>query len=140
VVAFVTVAKGLVVLLIGLAVGQARAEHEVNHRYVMLGYMKDANGRPLPGVAVRVSRVKTELHYEETTDQDGFYAIIVHLHDENLGEQLEVGARGLSVAHVAQFDAQDTKTERGTRIDFVGTSIEERRSWFLATLRQYLSR
>ena len=138
--AFVAVGRGLVVLLVVLIAWEARAEHEANHRYVILGYIKDAEGHPLHGVVVRVTRVKTGLNYEETSDQSGFYAIIVHLHDEDLGDQLQVAAQTVSLIHAAQFNAQDARTERGTRLDVVGTRIEERRSWFLGTLAQYLSR
>ena len=138
--AFVAVGRGLIVLLVVLTAWEARAEHEANHRYLILGYVKDARGQPLHGVAVRVTRVKTGLSYEETSDQKGFYTIIVHLHDEDLGDQLQVSAQTVSVIHTAQFNQQDARTERGTRLDFVGTRIEERRSWILGTLRQYLSR
>ena len=91
-------------------------------------------------MVVGVTRGKTGLSYEETSDQKGFYTIIVNLHDEDLGDQLQVSAQTVSVIHTAQFNQQDARTERGTRLDFVGTRIEERRSWFLGTLRQYLSR
>ena len=138
--ASVALGRGLAVLLLALVAWEAHAEHEANHRYLILGYVKDAKGRPLRGVAVRVTRVKTGLGYNETSDQNGFYAIIVHLDDEDLGEQLHVSARTASVLHTAQFNQADARTERGTRLDFVGTRVEERRSWFFGTLKQYLSR
>ena len=123
-----------------LVTAPARAEHEANHRYVILGYVKDANGRPLERALVEVVRVKTGLAYRETSDRDGLYALIVNLHDEDLGDSLEVSTRGRSATVKAEFNPRDSTTERGTRIDFVGQKIEDRRSWFLATLKQYLAK
>ena len=118
----------------------ARAEHEPNHRFVLIGYVKDAKGKPLEGALVEVVRVKTGLLYRETSDRDGFYVIIVHLHDEDLGDSLEVSTRGRSATVKAEFNPKDSTTERGTRIDFVGQKIEERRSWFSATLKAFLAK
>jgi len=117
----------------------ARAEHEPYHRYVILGYVKNGGGHPLAGVVVRAVRAKTRLAYREITDEKGFYAIIVHLHDEDLGDVIEMTAQGSSVALKARFDPKDLNTERGTRLDFLGKKTEEHRPWFPATLRQYLA-
>jgi hypothetical protein len=116
------------------------AEHEVFHRYVILGYVKDGKGAPLARVPVHVVRTKTGLAYNEPSDQDGFYVVIVHLHDEDLGDSLVVTAQGVSAKVTAAFNPKDETSERGTRLDFQGKRTEERRSWFLPTLRQYLSK
>ena len=39
-----------------------------------------------------VTRLKTGLEYPTTTERDGFYLVVLHLHDEDEGERLGVDA------------------------------------------------
>lgn len=80
-----------VIVGLGLALGvpaglgaPARAIHDVDHRYVVLGYVLDDAGRPLSGTKVSVVREETALSYPTETDAAGFYALIVHIHDEDV--------------------------------------------------------
>src|SRR2546428_7260525 len=43
------------------------AEHEVQYRYTVLGYVTDANGRPRAGVGLEVTRQKTGFSYQGET-------------------------------------------------------------------------
>ena len=85
-------------------------------------------------------RLKTGLRYPTTTDRDGFYLVVLHLHDEDQGDRLAVSANGAEGEVVARFDAKDKKVERGTRVDVRGRSVVENRRAFAETLRAYLSR
>lgn len=70
----------------------AEATHDVTHRYVVLGYVRDGARRPISGNAVEVVREKTGLSYLADADPDGFYVVVVHLHGEHLLDVLRVTA------------------------------------------------
>ena len=82
----------------------------------MLGYVTDDDGRPVAGARVLVTRLKTGLEHPTTTERDGFYLVIVHLHDDNLNERLGVEAKGVKGEVRVRFDVSDKKVERGTRV------------------------
>ncbi|MGH7325613.1 MAG: carboxypeptidase-like regulatory domain-containing protein [Candidatus Rokuibacteriota bacterium] len=125
------------VALIALA-GSAGATHRVDHRYVLLGYVRDAMGRPVPWAAVRLVREKTGLAYDAETDAEGLYLVIVHLHDEDLGDPLVLALGPATFRVGARFDPLDPRTPRGTRVDFIAGEGWERRDDFVHTLERYL--
>lgn len=134
---------GALAALLALLAGPgtpALATHEPDHRYVVLGYVKDGAGRPLAGATVRVVRARTGLAYPARTDGEGFYLVVVHLHDEDLGEILTVSAAGASAKITATFDPRDKRVERGTRVDIEGGRVVERRALFATTLKEVLDR
>src|SRR5262245_34341746 len=116
------------------------ATHLPDHRFVVLGFVTDGEGRPVAGAPVIVTRLKTGLEYPTKTERDGFYLVILHLHDENEGERLGFNARGVKGELRARFDKYDKKVERGTRVDVRADRLVENRSAFAETLRAYLSR
>lgn len=116
----------------------SEATHEVYYRYLVLGYVRDSAGRPIPGSNVRVVREKTGLRYETKTEGDGFYLLIINLHDEDLGDALQVTAGPATIRIQARFDPRDAQNHRGTRVDFRGGQAEERQEMFAETLRDYL--
>jgi hypothetical protein len=118
----------------------AGATHLPDHRFLVLGYVTDADGRPVAGARVVVTRLKTGLEYPTTTERDGFFLVVLHLHDENLGEALGVDAKGVKGEVRARFEVSDKKVERGTRVDVRDRRLVENRSAFAETLRAYLSR
>ena len=127
------------VALLALA-SAAGATHEVDHRYVVLGYVRDGAGRPVSETEIRVTREKTGLVYRGRTDTDGFYAVIVHLHDEDLLDPLQVTAGRPAVRIKARFNPLNVRTERGTRVDFAGNRAVEQHEMFARTLDKYLKR
>lgn len=126
--------------VLALLPGTARSTHEVSHRYVVLGYVKDAKDRPLPGVQIELIREKTGLSYLAETDREGFYAIVVHLHDEDASSRLQVRAGNVTAAVIAKFDPKNQTAERGTRLDFLGKKPVERVGWFAGSLKRFLAR
>jgi uncharacterized protein YeaO (DUF488 family) len=118
----------------------ALAEHEVQFRYTVLGYVKDAAGKPHKGVALEVTRQKTGLSYPGETDASGLYVIVTRMADESLGERLLVRAGPRSLQVAARFDPADHAAERGTRVDFTGTKVVERPELFAPTLKQFLNK
>jgi hypothetical protein len=115
------------------------ATHEVDHRYVVLGYVRDAAGRPVAGAVVRVVRQKTGLALEAETDAEGFYLVIVHLHDEDLLQVLRVAVGPRTTLRLeARFNPFDRRTPRGTRVDFTDGVARERPEDFATALERYV--
>lgn len=129
-----------IVLAIGILAAPASAEHEVQFRYTVLGYVKDAAGKPRKGVGLEVTRQKTGLFYQGETDAAGLYVIVTRLADESRGEELLVRSGPASLRITARLDPEDHKTERGTRVDFTGPKATERPELFAETLKQFLSK
>jgi hypothetical protein len=131
----------MVVLALLLAVSApADATHLPDHRFLVLGFVTDGDGRPVAGARVIVTRLKTGLEYPTTTERDGFYLVVLHLHDENLGEPLGLDAKGVKGEVRARFEVSDKKVERGTRVDVRAGRLVDNRPAFAETLRAYLSR
>jgi hypothetical protein len=129
----------LVVLVVAVAAGPASAEHEVYYRYTVLGYVKDASGRPVADMAVQVVRDKTGLPYTARTDAVGLYLVLVRVGDEALGESLSLDIGGVRHQHTVRFDVKNQVDERGTRIDLEGSRLIERPAWFHSTLARVLA-
>jgi len=79
-----------VLVAIALPVVPAVAEHEVYYRFTVLGYVKDAQGKPIADATVEVTRDKTAFSYLGQTDAEGFYFVRARLGDESRGEVLTV--------------------------------------------------
>jgi hypothetical protein len=127
-------------IIVALAGVPVNATHLPDHRFLVLGYVTDVEGHPVAGVHIVVTRLKTGLEYPTTTERDGFYIVILHLHDEDEGERLRVDVKGMKAEVRARFDTRDKKVERGTRVDIRADRVVENRAAFAATLRDYLSR
>jgi len=117
---------------------EARAEHQVWYRYVVLGYVTDPQKRGRRGVRVELRREKTGFSYLGETDADGFYVIIARLGDESVGETLHLRAAGQAMTLTARFDPADHTTERGTRVDFSARKPVESPTAFAGTLARFL--
>ena len=129
-----------IALAMGILAAPASAEHEVQFRYTVLGYVKDAAGKPRKGVGLEVTRQKTGLSYPGETDTSGFYVIVTRLADESRGERLLVRAGPASLSIVARFEPTNHTAERGTRVDFTGGKAAERPDLFATALKQFLSK
>jgi hypothetical protein len=129
------------VLVVAAVLGAAApvdAEHEVYYRYVLLGYVKDATGTPLPDRNVEVVRDRTGFSYLADTDVEGFYVVVTRLGDESAGEQLTVKVGSATTTVTARFDPANHTDARGTRVDLDGAQFRERASWFPSTLARFL--
>lgn len=128
----------LLVAVLALVGGIASAEHEVYYRYVVLGFVKDARGKPVRGRQVELVRDKTAFSYRGETDAEGFYVIVARLGDESAGEKLTLKIDRLTRKLTAQFDPANHTDDRGTRLDVEGARFVERSSWFRPTLARFL--
>lgn len=132
----VLVPLALVVLLLAVP---AAADHEVFYRYVVLGYVKDARGKPLAAREVELVREKTGFSYLGDTDDKGFFVIVARLGDESVGETLTLRAGATNTRVTARFDPANHTDERGTRIDLEGARWIERPAWFRSTLANFMA-
>jgi len=119
-------------------VQEARAEHQVSYRYVVLGYVTDAGNRGRPGVRVELRREKTGFSYLGETDTDGFYVIVARLGDESAGETLTLRIGPGTTTGTARFDATNHADDRGTRVDLDGATLVERTTAFRPTLTRFV--
>jgi len=121
-------------LLVAVVAAPAVAEHEIFYRYTVLGYVKDAAGKPSPGQSVELIRDKTGFSYLGQTDESGLFVIVARLGDESAGESLTLRLGTTRQRLVARFDAANHTDERGTRVDLEGARVLERPAWFRSTL------
>ena len=126
---------GLVVVVVA---APAMAEHEIFYRYTVLGYVKDAAGKPSPGQSVELIRDKTGFSYLGQTDESGLFVIVARLGDESAGESLTLRLGTTQQRLVARFDAANHTDERGTRVDVEGARVLDRSAWFRSTLATLL--
>lgn len=133
-------ARPLLVLVALVLAGTsvAGAEHRLWFRYVVLGYVTDAQRRPVPGQPVELIRDKTGFSYLAETDAKGLYVVVARLGDENAGESLTLKIGQVLVKITARFDPKNHADDRGTRVDLVGSKPVERAAWFPSTLRLFL--
>jgi hypothetical protein len=135
--------RAAAVLALGLALlstDPAGATHLPDHRFIVLGYVTNAEGRGLSGERVTVRRRLTGLGYQARTEADGFYLVVLHMHDEDEGDRLTIGAIGVTGQIVARYDVTDKKVERGTRVDIRPGGLVEDQPAFAATLRAFIAR
>jgi hypothetical protein len=132
---------GILVALVVMRLtgGIADGEHEIIYRYTVLGYVKDAKGRPLAGQIVNVVRDKTGLPYTTKTDADGSYVLVMRLGDESVGETLTLQVGNAQTRVTARFDPKNQDEERGTRVDLEGARWLDRPTWFRSTLSRMLA-
>jgi hypothetical protein len=125
-------------LLVAVVAAPAVAEHKIFYRYTVLGYVKDAAGKPSPGQTVELIRDKTGFSYLAQTDESGLFVIVARLGDESAGESLTLRLGTTRQRLVARFDAANHTDERGTRVDLEGARVLERPAWFRSTLATLL--
>ena len=128
----------LAVLVVVATALPAGAEHTVYYRYVVLGFVKDARGQPAGERPVDVIRDRTGLSYPTTTDEQGFFVVVVRLGDESAGETLTLRVGQAATRITTRFDPADHSDDRGTRVDLEGTTFVERTAAFRTTLTGYL--
>jgi hypothetical protein len=102
------------------------ATHEPDHRFTVSGYVRDKEGRPVADVRVQVRDLRDQ-HIEPAstyTDGSGFFKAVIHLHNDNAGDPLQVTVKddkaGLDETKKirAEFDPTDKRSDRQARVDF----------------------
>ena len=94
------------------------ANHAADHRFTVEGFTCGKDGRPNSKLEVLVKDTRVTVGQTVTTDDDGYYKVILHLHNDNVGDPLVVEAGGEQQNYKIQFDPNDLETERKLRVDF----------------------
>ncbi|HKW86901.1 MAG TPA: c-type cytochrome [Nitrospiraceae bacterium] len=91
---------------------------KVEHGFIVYGYVRDGSGKPVPGVEVQAKPMKQDAHPGSTkTNQEGYYEIFLHLHNEDTGTKISVSAKGVQKELVANYDPNDKVTKRQASVD-----------------------
>ena len=96
----------------------------VEHGFTVYGYVRDGAGKPLPAFTVEAKPLKKHRHPASgQTNEEGYYELFLHLHNEDAGTRLIISAGGVQKEIVADYDPSDKVTRRQASVDlFVGSS------------------
>lgn len=91
---------------------------KVEHGFIVYGYVRDGSGKPVAGLEVQATPLKEHAHPASTkTNQEGYYEIFLHLHNEDSGTKITVSAKGAKKDVVATYDPNDKVTKRQASVD-----------------------
>jgi cytochrome c553 len=91
---------------------------KVEHGFIVYGYVRDAGGKPVAGIDVQAKPAGEHAHGAVgKTNQDGYYEIFLHMHNENAGAKVTVSAKNTSKEFVANYDPNDKVTKRQASVD-----------------------
>ncbi len=103
----------------------ASAEHEVDHRYEVNGFVLDEQGKPLALSDVSIRLGDNAIGYERTNAQ-GYYNIRLHLHDADLGRRLTVKTAAGEASIAVSFTPGDNATRRIHYANLIGGKLVEK--------------
>ena len=111
------------------------ALHEVDHRFTVEGRVCGDEGEGIGAVVVSVKNTRADISGNGKTDSDGFYKVVLHLHNENQGDPLVVQSEEFEATGRVDLDPNDPKTERIVTVN-LGQSCRVlpfwRQTWVLA--------
>lgn len=91
---------------------------KVEHGFTVYGYVRDPSGKPISGIEVQAKPLKDHAHASSAkTNQEGYYEIFLHLHNEDAGTKIMVSAKGAQKEIVANYDPNDKVTKRQAAVD-----------------------
>lgn len=104
----------------------AWATHENDHRFTVSGHVRDKDGRPVKDAHVLARDLGDQSVDPVTTyaDSDGYYKVVLHLHDKNAGDAVLISAKDERAGFDeiikirAEFDPKDRHTERQAKVNF----------------------
>jgi len=95
-----------------------RATHETDHRFTVYGYVRDAKGTAVQDAKVMVVDNRLGEGATAFTDPSGYYEVLLHLHNENMGDEISITTPDETKTVTATFDPKDMTTERKLQVDF----------------------
>ncbi len=91
---------------------------KVEHGFTVYGYVRDATGKPAPGVEVMAMPLKDHGHGSKAkTNAEGYYEIFLHMHNEDAGTKVKVAAGAAEKVFVADYDPNDKVNKRQESVD-----------------------
>ena len=114
----------ILAIVVGLIITNAWAEHEVDHRYNIRGYILDENQQGISNQNVSVYD-GSSLLAQSKTDSAGYYSLRLHLHNADNRKTLRIHAGSNEVELRVTFDATDNKTDRVHELNIIaGKQVE----------------
>jgi len=108
--------------------GSALATHEADHRFTISGYVRDAAGKPLSGSLVILEH-KGGVKKEKKSDPRGYYEVMFHLHNDNIGDEIFVSVGDVVRKIMVQFDPDDRFTDRRSEPVNFGAASKDTSEW-----------
>ncbi|HJU06619.1 MAG TPA: hypothetical protein VJ692_15835 [Nitrospiraceae bacterium] len=106
------------------------AEHEVDHRFIVEGFVCGSDGKAVPEAEVMVKDTRVSVGKMGYTDGRGHYKVTLHLHNDNQGDPILVTAKEQEQRITATFDPNDLHTERKVTVHFgTGCIAEQSSAW-----------
>ena len=103
----------------------AWATHDTQHRFTVFGQVRDEDGQPVQNARVIVTDNRLEEEGGTTfTDPNGNYSQLLHLHNDNLNDEIVIRVGDKEKKIRAVFNVEDRTTERKSRVDFGPTDNE----------------
>jgi len=100
------------------------ADHEPDHRYNVQGYVLDADQRGTSNLAFQVFSEGKSLGSTKT-NTDGYYSLILHLHDEDYNRILKLRAGPHRADIKVTFDVNDAFSARVHKANFINGQYVE---------------
>ena len=92
----------------------------VEHGFTVYGFVRDKSGKPVAGIKVQAKPLKKHGHPGSgATNEQGYYEIFLHLHNEDTGTKIVVSGKGAQAEIVADYDPTDHVTKRQASVDLV---------------------
>jgi hypothetical protein len=106
------------VVSVGSFLSTVQAEHEVDHRFSIEGFVCGSDGRAVPDAEVMVKDTRASVGKMGYTDSRGHYKVTLHLHNDNQGDPILVTARDQEQRVAATFDPKNLHAERTMTVNF----------------------
>lgn len=114
----------LVIATWSLFIANAWAEHEVDHRYNIRGYVLDKDQKAISNQEVQVFDGSNLLGTSKT-DSVGYYSLHLHLHNDDRGRKLKLRSGSNEAELRVTFNTSDVSTLREHDANFVGSEFIE---------------
>lgn len=113
------VVLGVVTATLILSIGSLslHALHKNDHRFTVYGFVRDQEGKARSGEEVVIDHIGGAKE-KTRTNATGYYEQILHLHNENNGDEIEVRVGEEVKKTVVVIDPEDRITIRRTQVDF----------------------
>ncbi len=93
---------------------------KVEHGFIVYGYVRDKNGKPVPDLPVTAQPLKEGREgHTGKTNKEGYYEIFLHIHNEDVGTKIVVSANNVKKEITANYNPDDKVTKRQTAVDLV---------------------
>ncbi len=93
---------------------------KVEHGFIVYGYVRDKNGKPVPDLPVMAQPLKPGREgHTVKTNKEGYYEIFLHIHNEDVGTKIVISANNVKKEIVANYNPDDKVTKRQAAVDLV---------------------